>query len=233
MSTTASFKELAEEWGKSTSSNANGGGSRVVMPGDDDKEMRKEAINLKYDLKLEDAEGFPKSEPQIKYSGLIPNDTDKKIEKTEELEVGTTWEATARVTTGVKVAVGANFGVKDIGGIDMNVEVNLENEETKSKSHHQNHKESYKFDIDPRTTVRDYLELSEQTQKIPFKGKLYVEGNVGVYFDNKICNAYGDGGTEYHYKWFPDAQRIVKWAKENGYKNWDIDGDGRAYSVIE
>ncbi|CAF4150786.1 unnamed protein product, partial [Adineta steineri] len=53
MSKSATFKELAEEWGKYTSKNANGGGSRVVMPGDDDKEMRKNANNLKYDLQLE------------------------------------------------------------------------------------------------------------------------------------------------------------------------------------
>ncbi|CAF4340286.1 unnamed protein product [Adineta steineri] len=134
---------------------------------------------------------------------------------------------------GLEMGISSSFGVKGIADIEVTMKVNLESEITESKSEQQKHKETYTLYIPPHKKLTDYLEISEQTQKVPFKGKLYVEGNVGVYFENKISNAYGDDSTDHHYKWFPSAKQIVEWAKENGYKNWNIDDDGRAYSVME
>ncbi|CAF1040123.1 unnamed protein product, partial [Didymodactylos carnosus] len=211
--------------------NADGGGSRIDINGEDAVFKKLGITRISYEIRDCKVESYEPQPPKTTQTIIdsITNNSDGEVTKTSTIERGRSYSTQTSVTNGFKAT--ATAGLKlEIASAEISVEVSTSRTETVGGSKEEKTTDSITFKIPPKSKVVNYRWSTNQIAR--FTGKLRVSGQVGVYFNNAICNAFGDSSTDHHYKWFPSADRIVRWAFDQGYADWFIDDEGYGYFAI-
>ena len=157
---------------------------------DGDHELFNESGNEKLEYEIQDLKiNEPRRSPQVTHQSLQPftNRSDLEVSRTSTVQTGFTYTTQTSVTNGFKASATAGLTIP-IAKMEISVEVDTSKKESHGESKDRKLTESATMKIPPKSKVVNYCRTTKEI--VHFTSLLRVSGHVGVYFGNKICNAF-------------------------------------------